>query len=73
MSTNETAAPRGLGNAAGKSSVNTDSIPPQMSGRELLEDLAASVNDLCSMVAGWRSEVDRLRSRVDELERRVGA
>jgi uncharacterized heparinase superfamily protein len=45
--------------------------PRDMTGRELLETLARSVSELCSMVESWRDEQDRLRARIAEFERRL--
>lgn len=59
-------------NKTGTSNLSQPPTEPQeMTGRQLLLDLAQSVNDLCIMVQGWRSEIDRLRDRVTELERRA--
>jgi hypothetical protein len=47
----------------------TNILPQEMSGRELLYNLAANVKGLCELVLRWRAESDQLRTRVAVLEK----
>lgn len=73
---NKTAASSRQRTAAGKA-IGETIIPPAtentqvMTGRELLLDLAQSVDSLCEMVRSWRRDLDQLRQRIAELERRA--
>ena len=48
-----------------------DIAEPHKITRELLVALPQNVSDLCDMVAGWRSEQERLRARIEQLERAI--
>ena len=42
----------------------------EISGRELLQSLAAAVTELCNLVEHWLNRQDELSERIARLERR---